>query len=243
MGGLTPGPSAAEPPRSSGTSRRRRITRRVRAGRVAVVVALAALRFPRAHAAKDRPRRRPSSSRSMRSGPRTLCHPPRAACGWPVRIELLLSKTGSHGARRSTSRAHSATAAGPAILQALVCISVVFGFTWWLGCGSGSAARAARRLCRSAASAPPSPLPVRYKRSASKAGVHGEPRGRLRPAVDLPWPAAANGLGLSQPVAGCDRRQHRHHSGRGALAGEQALQLATILQDAERPARRSTVSR
>ena len=213
MGGLTPGPSAAEPPRSSGTSRRRRITRRVRAGRVAVVVALAALRFPRAHAAKDRPRRRPSSSRSMRSGPRTLCHPPRAACGWPVRIELLLSKTGSHGARRSTSRAHSATAAGPAILQALVlnqrrvrlhlvaaaaararrpaaCAAVVGRVDLRHQCRHRRCrccrSRQTRRLGGDVQSHVRAASDDRVTSPTRAAGVHGEPRGRLRPAVDLP---------------------------------------------------------
>ncbi len=43
------------------------------------------------------------------------------------------SKTGLVLLGASINFAVILTAAGPAILQALVLISVVFGFTWWLG--------------------------------------------------------------------------------------------------------------
>ena len=62
------------------------------------------------------------------------------------------------------------TAAGPAIIQALLLISIVFGFTWWLGGRLGSRTNCARcspRPCRSAASAPRS-----------------RPQARCRPSVN-----------------------------------------------------------
>ena len=113
------------------------------------------------------------------------------------------------------------TAAGPAILQALVLISVVFGFTWWLGGRLGLDDRLRALLssaCRSAASARRSRLPARCRRSASswrtrRASWWCSPFRRSsccpRPQRAGPLPAGRRGL---------DRRQHRHH-GRGQRGG------------------------
>ena len=110
------------------------------------------------------------------------------------------------------------TAAGPAILQALVLISVVFGFTWWLGGRLGLDDRL-RALLSSAVSI------CGISAAIAAAGAVQAKREQLAytaslvvvfalPSIFL-LPAAANALGLSP--AGrrrLDRRQHRHH-GRG----------------------------
>ena len=97
------------------------------------------------------------------------------------------------------------TAAGPAILQALVLISVVFGFTWWLGGRLGLDDRL-RALLSSAVSI------CGISAAIAAAGAVQAKREQLAytaslvvvfalPSIFL-LPAAANGLGLSQPVAG-----------------------------------------
>ena len=129
------------------------------------------------------------------------------------------------------------TAAGPAILQALVLISVVFGFTWWLGGRLGLDDRL-RALLSSAVSI------CGISAAIAAAGAVQAKREQLAytaslvvvfalPSIFL-LPAAANGLGLSQPVAGAwiggNIDTTAAVTAAGALAGEQALQLATIVK-------------
>ena len=129
------------------------------------------------------------------------------------------------------------TAAGPAILQALVLISVVFGFTWWLGGRLGLDDRL-RALLSSAVSI------CGISAAIAAAGAVQAKREQLAytaslvvvfalPSIFL-LPAAANGLGLSQAVAGAwiggNIDTTAAVSAAGALAGEQALQLATIVK-------------
>jgi uncharacterized integral membrane protein (TIGR00698 family) len=129
------------------------------------------------------------------------------------------------------------TAAGPAILQALVLISVVFGFTWWLGGRLGLDDRL-RALLSSAVSI------CGISAAIAAAGAVQAKREQLAytaslvivfalPSIFL-LPAIAHGLGLSQPVAGAwiggNIDTTAAVTAAGALAGEQALQLATIVK-------------
>jgi uncharacterized membrane protein YadS len=129
------------------------------------------------------------------------------------------------------------TAAGPAILQALVLISVVFGFTWWLGGRLGLDDRL-RALLSSAVSI------CGISAAIAAAGAVQAKREQLAytaslvvvfalPSIFL-LPAVANALGLSQAVAGAwiggNIDTTAAVSAAGALAGEQALQLATIVK-------------
>jgi len=129
------------------------------------------------------------------------------------------------------------TAAGPAIVQAVVLISVVFGFTWWLGGRLGLDDRL-RALLSSAVSI------CGISAAIAAAGAVQAKREQLAytaslvvvfalPSIFL-LPAAANALGLSQAVAGAwiggNIDTTAAVSAAGALAGEQALQLATIVK-------------
>ena len=128
------------------------------------------------------------------------------------------------------------TAAGPAIMQALLLISVVFGFTWWLGGRLGLDDRL-RALLASAVSI------CGVSAAIAAAGAVQAKREQLAytaslvvvfalPSIFL-LPAAANGWACPSRRRRVDRRQHRHHGGgdaAGALAGEQALQIATIVK-------------
>ena len=129
------------------------------------------------------------------------------------------------------------TAAGPAILQALVLITVVFGFTWWLGGRLGLDDRL-RALLSSAVSI------CGISAAIAAAGAVHAKREQLAytaslvvvfalPSIFL-LPAAANALGLSPAVAGAwiggNIDTTAAVSAAGALAGEQALQLATIVK-------------
>ena len=129
------------------------------------------------------------------------------------------------------------TAAGPAIVQAAVLISVVFAFTWWLGGRLGLDDRL-RALLSSAVSI------CGISAAIAAAGAVQAKREQLAytaslvvvfalPSIFL-LPAAANALGLSQPVAGAwiggNIDTTAAVSAAGALAGEQALQLATIVK-------------
>ena len=129
------------------------------------------------------------------------------------------------------------TAAGPAILQALVLITVVFGFTWWLGGRLGLDDRL-RALLSSAVSI------CGISAAIAAAGAVQAKREQLAytaslvvvfalPSIFL-LPAAANALGLSPAVAGAwiggNIDTTAAVSAAGALAGEQALQLATIVK-------------
>jgi uncharacterized membrane protein YadS len=129
------------------------------------------------------------------------------------------------------------SAAGPAIVQAVVLISVVFGFTWWLGGRLGLDDRL-RALLSSAVSI------CGISAAIAAAGAVQAKREQLAytaslvvvfalPSIFL-LPAIANGLGLSQAVAGAwiggNIDTTAAVSAAGALAGEQALQLATIVK-------------
>jgi uncharacterized integral membrane protein (TIGR00698 family) len=129
------------------------------------------------------------------------------------------------------------TAAGPAILQALVLITVVFGFTWWLGGRLGLDDRlrallsSAVSICGiSAAIAAAGAVQARREQLAYTASLVVV---FALPSIFL-LPAAARALDLSQPVAGAwiggNIDTTAAVSAAGALAGEQALQLATIVK-------------
>jgi uncharacterized membrane protein YadS len=165
-----------------------------------------------------------------------------AAIEFPVYAILLgllgnvvLTRLGLRGA--SINFAVIVTAAGPAILQALVLISVVFGFTWWLGGRLGLDDRL-RALLSSAVSI------CGISAAIAAAGAVQAKREQLAytaslvvvfalPSIFL-LPAAANALGLSPAVAGAwiggNIDTTAAVSAAGALAGEQALQLATIVK-------------
>jgi uncharacterized integral membrane protein (TIGR00698 family) len=130
-----------------------------------------------------------------------------------------------------------ATAAGPAILQALVLISVVFGFTWWLGGRLGLDDRlrallaSAVSICGiSAAIAAAGAVQARREQLAYTASLVVV---FALPSIVL-LPAAASGLGLDQAVAGAwiggNIDTTAAVSAAGAIAGEQALQIATIVK-------------
>ena len=129
------------------------------------------------------------------------------------------------------------TAAGPAILQALVLISVVFGFTWWLGGRLGLDDRL-RALLSSAVSI------CGISAAIAAAGAVQAKREQLAytaslvvvfalPSIFL-LPAIANRLGLSQAVAGAwiggNIDTTAAVAASGAIAGEDALQIATIVK-------------
>ncbi len=129
------------------------------------------------------------------------------------------------------------TAAGPAVLQALVLISVVFGFTWWLGGRLGLDDRL-RALLSSAVSI------CGISAAIAAAGAVQAKKEQLAytaslvvvfalPSIFL-LPLAAGALGLSPPVAGAwiggNIDTTAAVSAAGALAGEQALQIATIVK-------------
>ena len=138
------------------------------------------------------------------------------------------------------------TAAGPAILQALVLISVVFGFTWWLGGRLGLDDRL-RALLSSAVSI------CGISAAIAAAGAVQAKREQLAytaslvvvfalPSIFL-LPAARERAGaLPAGCRGVDRGQHRHHGGgeRGGCAGGRAGAAARDDRedDPERPARR-----
>jgi uncharacterized membrane protein YadS len=130
-----------------------------------------------------------------------------------------------------------ATAAGPAILQALVLISVVFSFTWWLGGRLGLDDRlrallaSAVSICGiSAAIAAAGAVQARREQLAYTASLVVV---FALPSIVL-LPAAASGLGLDQAVAGAwiggNIDTTAAVSAAGAIAGEQALQIATIVK-------------
>lgn len=129
------------------------------------------------------------------------------------------------------------TAAGPAIIQALLLISIVFGFTWWLGgrLGIDDKLRAllasAVSICGvSAAIAAAGAVQARREQLAYAASlviVFALPSIFL-----LPWLARA--FGLPDAVAGAwiggNIDTTAAVAAAGALAGEDALQIATIVK-------------
>jgi uncharacterized integral membrane protein (TIGR00698 family) len=129
------------------------------------------------------------------------------------------------------------TAAGPAIIQALLLISIVFGFTWWLGGRLGLDDKL-RALLASAVSI------CGVSAAIAAAGAVQAKREQLAYAASLvivfalpsifllPW--LAHLLGLSDVVAGAwiggNIDTTAAVAASGAIAGEDALQIATIVK-------------
>ncbi|KUI37384.1 hypothetical protein AU195_24280 [Mycobacterium sp. IS-1496] len=129
------------------------------------------------------------------------------------------------------------TAAGPAIVQALLLISIVFGFTWWLGGRLGLEDKL-RALLASAVSI------CGVSAAIAAAGAVQAKREQLAYAASLviafalpsifllPWLARV--FGLPDAVAGAwiggNIDTTAAVAASGALAGEDALQIATIVK-------------
>ena len=129
------------------------------------------------------------------------------------------------------------TAAGPAIIQALLLISIVFGFTWWLGGRLGIEDKL-RALLASAVSI------CGVSAAIAAAGAVQAKREQLAYAASLviafalpsifllPWLAGI--FGLSDAVAGAwiggNIDTTAAVAASGAIAGEDALQIATIVK-------------
>ena len=129
------------------------------------------------------------------------------------------------------------SAAGPAILQAVVLISVVFGFTWWLGgrLGLDDKLRAllssAVSICGvSAAIAAAGAVQAKKEQLAYTASMVDH----LRAAVDLPAAGARRRARAGPAVAGAwvggNIDTTAAVTAAGAIVGEQALQIATIVK-------------
>lgn len=129
------------------------------------------------------------------------------------------------------------SAAGPAIVQAVVLITVVFGFTWWLGGRLGLDAKL-RALLSSAVSI------CGVSAAIAAAGAVQAKKEQLAytaslvilfalPSIFL-LPAAADALNLSPAVAGAwiggNIDTTAAVSAAGAIVGEEALQIATIVK-------------
>lgn len=129
------------------------------------------------------------------------------------------------------------TAAGPAIIQALLLITLVFGFTWWIGGRLGLEDKL-RALLASAVSI------CGVSAAIAAAGAVHARREQLAYAASLvivfalpsifllPW--LADVLGLSPAVSGAwiggNIDTTAAVAAAGALAGEEALQIATIVK-------------
>jgi uncharacterized integral membrane protein (TIGR00698 family) len=129
------------------------------------------------------------------------------------------------------------TAAGPAIVQALLLISIVFGFTWWLGGRLGLDDKL-RALLASAVSI------CGVSAAIAAAGAVQAKREQLAYAASLviafalpsifllPWLSEV--FGLSDAVAGAwiggNIDTTAAVAASGAIAGEKALQIATIVK-------------
>jgi uncharacterized membrane protein YadS len=129
------------------------------------------------------------------------------------------------------------TAAGPAIIQALLLISIVFGFTWWLGGRLGIEDKL-RALLASAVSI------CGVSAAKAAAGAVQAKREQLAYAASLviafalpsifllPW--LADVFNLSDAVAGAwiggNIDTTAAVAASGAIAGENALQIATIVK-------------
>ncbi|MGK8556979.1 YeiH family protein [Nocardia gipuzkoensis] len=129
------------------------------------------------------------------------------------------------------------TAAGPSILQALLLITAVFGFTWWLGgrLGLDDKLRAllssAVSICGvSAAIAAAGAVQARREQIAYAASL--VILFALPSIFLLPWLAEA--FGLSDAVAGAwiggNIDTTAAVAASGAIAGEKALQIATVVK-------------
>jgi uncharacterized integral membrane protein (TIGR00698 family) len=129
------------------------------------------------------------------------------------------------------------TAAGPAIIQALLLISIVFGFTWWLGGRLGLDDKL-RALLASAVSI------CGVSAAIAAAGAVQAKKEQLAYAASLviafalpsifllPW--LSDVFGLSDEVAGAwiggNIDTTAAVAAAGAIAGEDALQIATIVK-------------
>ena len=129
------------------------------------------------------------------------------------------------------------TAAGPAIIQALLLITIVFGFTWWLG-GVLKLEDKLRALLASAVSI------CGVSAAIAAAGAVQAKKEQLAYAASLviafalpsifllPW--LADVLNLSDAVAGAwiggNIDTTAAVAAAGALAGEDALQIATVVK-------------
>jgi uncharacterized integral membrane protein (TIGR00698 family) len=129
------------------------------------------------------------------------------------------------------------SAAGPAIVQAVVLITVVFAFTWWLGgrLGLDDKLRAllasAVSICGvSAAIAAAGAVQARKEQLAYTASMVII---FALPSIFL-LPAAVDALGLDQAVGGAwvggNIDTTAAVSAAGAIVGEEALQIATIVK-------------
>jgi uncharacterized membrane protein YadS len=126
------------------------------------------------------------------------------------------------------------TAAGPAIIQALLLISIVFGFTWWLGGRLGLEDKL-RALLASAVSI------CGVSAAIAAAGAVQAKREQLAYAASLviafalPW--LADAFNLSGAVAGAwiggNIDTTAAVAASGAIAGENALQIATIVKSTQ----------
>jgi uncharacterized integral membrane protein (TIGR00698 family) len=129
------------------------------------------------------------------------------------------------------------SAAGPAIVQAVVLITVVFGFTWWLGGRLGLDDRL-RALLASAVSI------CGVSAAIAAAGAVQAKKEQLAytasmvivfalPSIFL-LPAAVDALGLGQAVGGAwvggNIDTTAAVTAAGAIVGEEALQIATIVK-------------
>lgn len=129
------------------------------------------------------------------------------------------------------------SAAGPAVVQAVVLITVVFGFTWWLGGRLGLDAKL-RALLSSAVSI------CGVSAAIAAAGAVQAKKEQLAytasmvilfalPSIFL-LPAAVDALGLPPAVAGAwiggNIDTTAAVSAAGAIVGEEALQIATIVK-------------
>jgi uncharacterized integral membrane protein (TIGR00698 family) len=129
------------------------------------------------------------------------------------------------------------SAAGPAIAQAVLLITIVFGFTWWLGGKLGLDAKL-RALLSSAVSI------CGVSAAIAAAGAVQAKREQLAYTASLViifalpsifvLPLLVDALGLSTPVAGAwiggNIDTTAAVSAAGALVGEEALQIATIVK-------------
>ena len=115
------------------------------------------------------------------------------------------------------------TAAGPAIIQALLLITIVFGFTWWLGGRLGledklrALLASAVSICGvSAAGA------VRAKREQLAYARRWSSPSRCRRSSCCPGYPTSSACRIRSPARGSVAA--------GAIAGEDALQIATIVK-------------
>ncbi|APU16354.1 YeiH family protein [Actinoalloteichus fjordicus] len=146
-------------------------------------------------------------------------------------------KTGPVLLGASTNLAVVVSAAGPAIAQAVLLITIVFGFTWWLGGRLGLADKL-RALLASAVSI------CGVSAAIAAAGAVQAKREQLAYTASLVilfalpsifiLPALAEAFGLSTEVAGAwiggNIDTTAAVTAAGAIVGEEALQIASIVK-------------